>query len=184
MISLVLAETDHHHFAFRREDVESVLLLPRLARHPGDIALIEGWLDLRGEVLPTISLAVVLGLGEEPPQLSDHLVLTSLQPRVAWRVRRVSGLGEVGWESLRLLEHSAEPTPCYVADFQHEGNSTHLINVSGLLMAEEQERLRGAEAKRAERLRQLAEPNRAEELEHKWGKSSQLAQPQRVHGEL
>lgn len=156
MIPLLLARTETHHFAFRREDVDSVLLLPRLQRHPGDIPLIEGWLNLRGHMVPCISLAGVLGLPPEAPRLSDHLVLTVASPRVAWRLRRVDGLGQVGWESLSMLEHSAEPTPCYVAQFQHEGHSTSLLNVTGLLLAEEQERVGRAEAKRARRLGNLA----------------------------
>lgn len=153
MISLVLARTELHRFAFRREDVDSVLLLPALYRRPGDIALVEGWLNLQGHGIPVISLASILGLEPEPPQLSDHLVLTVQLPRVAWRVRRVSGLGEVGWESLRLLEHSAEPTPSYVAEFDLDGEPFNLINVAGLLLAEEQQRLREAEHKLEERLR-------------------------------
>jgi chemotaxis signal transduction protein len=173
VISLLLAETQTHHFAFRREDVESVLLLPRLGQHPGDIPLIEGWLQLRGESLPVISLATALGVGEEPPRLSDRLVLTSLQPRVAWRVRQVGSLGEITWEELRLLEHSAEPTPCYVAVFQHEGHDVHLLNVSGLLMVEEQERLRQAEQRRAERLERL---ERLEPLEQQ-PRQEQLPSP-------
>ena len=177
MISLLLARTESHHFAFRSEDVETVLLLPRLQRQPGDIAMIEGWFCLRGQSVPTISLAKVLGLGEEPPQLSDHLILSSRPPRVAWRVRRVSGLGEVGWESLRLLEHSAEPAPCYVASFEWEGQSTNLINVAGLLLAEELERVQQAEARKAARLLELESEND----ERTWGLKTV---GEEVHGEL
>lgn len=155
MISLLLARTESHRFAFRREDVESVLLLPALYTRPGDISLIEGWLNLQGHGVPVISLAAILGLQPEPPQLSDHLVLTVQLPRVAWRVRRVSGLGEASWEELRLLEHTAEPTPCYVAEFHHEGQQVNLLNVTGLLLAEEQQRLRQAEHKLEGRLRGL-----------------------------
>jgi chemotaxis signal transduction protein len=117
--------------------------------------MIEGWLSLRGQSVPAISLAGVLGLGHEPPLLSDHLILTAALPRVAWRVRRVSGLGEVGWESLRMLEHAAEPTPCYVASFEMDGQFTNLINVGGLLLAEEQERLQRSTEKKVARLQEL-----------------------------
>jgi chemotaxis signal transduction protein len=155
VIAILLARTESHRFAFRREDVDSVMLLPRLRAGPGDIPLIEGWLDFRGHGVPTISLAAVLDLGPEPALVSDHLILTAQSPRVAWRVRRVAGLGEVGWESLELLEHSAQPTPCYVARYQDEGETVHLLNVSGLLLREEQERVRAAQDKRQTRLQQL-----------------------------
>lgn len=155
MISLLLARTERHHFAFRREDVESVLLLPALYQRPGDISIIEGWLNLQGHGVPVVSLAAILGLAPEPRELSDHLILTTQQPRVAWRVRRVSGLGQVGWEGLRLLEHSSEPTPCYVAEFDLDGHTVNLINVAGLLLAEEQQRLQQAEHKRELRLKEL-----------------------------
>lgn len=155
MISLLLATTSGHDFAFRREDVETVLQLPRLRSQPGDISLIEGWLNLRGEVLPVISLAEVLDLEPQPRALSDHLVLTAERPRVAWRVQRVEGLGEVNWEGLRLLEHSADPNPRYVAQFSHQGQTVNLLNVSSLLLAEEQQRLKVAQERREERLGQL-----------------------------
>ncbi len=155
MIPLLLARTEAHGFAFRREDVEEVLLLPRLNQRAGDISLIEGWLSLRGQGLPVISLATLLGLGQEPSSISDHLILTRQRPRVAWRVRRVSGLAEIGWESLQLLEHAAEPKPCYVAHFEWEGETINLVNVAGLLLAEEQQRLERAEEKRQARLGDL-----------------------------
>jgi chemotaxis signal transduction protein len=179
VISLLLARTESHDFAFRSEDVETVLLLPRLQRQPGDIAMIEGWFCLRGLSVPVVSLSKVLGLGQEPPQLSDHLLLTSRLPRVAWRVRRVSGLGEVGWESLRLLEHSAEPAPCYAASFQWEGQSTNLINVAGLLLAEELERMQEAETRRAARLLELE--NETDERSREFSVKSM---GEEVHGEL
>lgn len=153
----MLAETEKHRFAFRSEDVDSIFLLPRLTQRPGDIPLIEGWLKLRGDSLPVISLARVLGMDPEPPLLSDRLILTVTDPRVAWRVRHVGGLRDLSWEDLRLLEHSAEPTPCYVAAFEHDGHDVQLLNVSGLLMVEEQERLRQAEEKRLRRLGELEE---------------------------
>lgn len=155
MISLLLVTTSGHDFAFRREDVESVLQLPRLSRQPGDIPLIEGWLNLRGDALPVLSLADVLDLPAQPKALSDHLVITTERPRVAWRVARVEGLGEVSWESLRLLEHAADPNPRYVAQFAHQGDMVNLLNVASLLMAEEQQRLKIAQERRQGRLHAL-----------------------------
>lgn len=155
MIPLLYVKTEEQHFAFRNEDIQVVLQLPRLRRQAGDIPLIEGWFDYRGESFPAISLAKILGLGEEPPTISDHLLLTVELPKVAWRVRRVEGLGEVGWESLRMLEHSAEPSPCYAAFFEHAGQLIHLVNVSGLLLLEERERLQEAEKKKQTRLEEL-----------------------------
>ncbi len=156
MISLLLVTTSGHDFAFRREDVETVLQLPHLTRQPGDISLIEGWMNLRGEPLPVISLADVLDLPSQPVALSDHLVLTLERPRVIWRVARVEGLGEVSWESLRLMEHAADPNPRYVAQFSLDGSTTvNLLNVASLLLAEEQQRLKVAQERRESRLQEL-----------------------------
>lgn len=155
MIPVVLVSTDKHAFAFRREDVEIVTLLPQLEHRPGDIELLEGWLRLGGDVLPTISLATILGMEGETPKLADHLVVTSTQNRIAWRVRRVIGLDEVGWDDLQMLDHSAEPSACYVASFEREGRSVFLLNVSALLLVEEQARIRTAVERKNRRLEAL-----------------------------
>lgn len=159
MISLLMARVEQHRFAFRLEDVREVLLLPQLEHRAGDMKLIEGWLRLGEEKFPTLSLAGILGLGEEPPDVSDHLVLTNSSPTVAWRVRRVEGLAQLSWEDLKLVEHTAEATPCYVAQFDpDDGPTTLLLNVSGLLMVEEKERLKCVEEKRSQRLEKLKGP--------------------------
>lgn len=155
MIAVLLVSTEEHALAFRREDVELVTLYPRLERRPSDIDLVEGWLRLGGTSVPTISLAKILGLAAEPPQLSDHLVLSGAGGRVAWRVRRVLELDEVRWDELSMIEHSAEPTPCYVASFERAGQTVFLLNVSGLMLAEERERLRQAAERKQARLEAL-----------------------------
>ena len=156
MISVLLVSTDQHTFAFRREDVEVVTLLPALETRPGDIARVEGWLRLADSSLPVLSLASVLGSPLESPQLSDHLVVTTAGGRIAWRVRRVLGLDEVGWEGLAMVEHSAEPTPCYVASFEREQETVFLLNVSGLMLVEERERLREAAERKQSRLEAIS----------------------------
>ncbi len=155
MIPVLLVSTDNHAFAFRREDVEVATLLPRLERRPGDIELLEGWFRLGADTIPTISLAKVLGLDPEPPKIADHLVVTSSQNRIAWRVRRVLDLQEVGWDDLRMLDHVAEPSPCYVASFEHEERPVFLLNVGALLLVEEQSRLRAAAERKNHRLSAL-----------------------------
>ncbi len=153
-----MTRVEEHRFAFRLEDVREVLLLPELEHRAGDMEMIEGWLKLGREKFPTLSLSAILGLGEEPPNVSDHLVLTNPTPQIAWRVRRVEGLAKLGWEDMKLVEHTADATPCYVAQFDpDDGPSTLLLNVSGLLMAEEKARLRCVEEKRSKRLEKLAE---------------------------
>lgn len=155
MIPVLLVSTEEHTFAFRRADVEIVTLLPRLERRPGDMEMLEGWFRLGEEALPTMSLAGILGMKVEEPRLSDHLVVTTPQARIAWRVRRVVGLDEVGWDDLSMIEHSCEPTPCYVASFERDGQTVFLLNVSGLMLVEERERLREAAERKRQRLEAL-----------------------------
>ncbi len=152
MIPVILVSTDSHAFAFRREDVEVATLLPRLERRPGDIELLEGWFRLGADSIPSISLATVLGLEPEPPKITDHLLVTTPQSRIAWRVRRVLDLHEVGWDDLQMLDHVAEPSPYYVASFEHEGRTVFLLNVGALLLVEEQARLRAAAERKKSRI--------------------------------
>lgn len=155
MITVLLVSTEEHTLAFRREDVELVTLLPRLERRPSDIDLVEGWIRLGSDSLPAISLAQILGFPAEPPRLSDHLVVSVAGGRVAWRVRRVLELDEVSWQELDMIEHSAEPTPCYVASFERDKRAVYLLNVSGLMLAEERELLCHAAARKQARLEVL-----------------------------
>lgn len=155
MIPVLLVSTEEHTFAFRREDVEVVTLLPRLERRPSDMDLLEGWFRLGAESLPTMSLARVLGMKVEKSRLSDHLVVTVSQGKMAWRVRKVIGLDDVAWNDLSMVEHSCEPTPCYVASFERDGQTVFLLNVGGLLLVEERERLRESAERKRGRLEAL-----------------------------
>lgn len=162
MIAVLLVSTEEYTLAFRREDVELVTLLPRLEHRPSDIALVEGWLRLGSDPVPTISLATILGLPAEPSQLSDHLVVSAAGGRVAWRVRRVLELDDVSWDELSMIEHSAEPTPCYVASFERDGQTVFLLNVSGLMLTEERERLHQAAERKQARLEALKDGETAD----------------------
>ncbi len=118
--------------------VAEVLPLPRVFRPPGLPSTLAGFINLRGEAVPVIALAPLLGGEAREPSLYDHLVV--LKDGVALLVERV----------LDAAARAAEAAPadeadslngCVEANLLLDGRLVPALSAQRLLMAEEKERL-------------------------------------------
>ena len=82
-----------HRYALPMDDVRELIRAVRLTPLPRAPAVVEGLLNLRGELLPVLDMRRRFRLPARPLSSTDHLVVARAGPRsVALRVDRAEGL--------------------------------------------------------------------------------------------
>jgi purine-binding chemotaxis protein CheW len=90
---VLLFTLEGHRYALPTEDVRELVRAVRLTPLPRAPAVVEGLLDLRGELLPVLDMRRRFRLPARPLATTDHLVVAQAGPRrVALRVDRAEGL--------------------------------------------------------------------------------------------
>ncbi len=138
MFTFVLTETADYGFAFRLEDVQEVLLLPRLvdplSYDPPDV---EGWLVLPESRHPVRSLARALKLDEEPPALSHHLVLVRDAVQTAWRVRETLEVIHQSGSDLEIISSGDRDFAPFSASFRRGNQVFRILSLEALLRGDQ-----------------------------------------------
>lgn len=134
--------------ALHRSAVRELLPLPRLWRPPGLPRPVAGFLNLGGQAVPVLSLAILFGLEERPSageaDLYRHLVV--LQGRAAPGVHallvdRVLDVTAVDASRLSAVAQAETLNGCVEAEAAWGGRLVHLLSAERILMAEEQQAL-------------------------------------------
>ncbi|WP_199242886.1 chemotaxis protein CheW [Vitiosangium sp. GDMCC 1.1324] len=90
---VLLFSLEGQRYALPVEDVRELVRAVRLTPLPRAPAVVEGLLDLRGELLPVLDMRRRFRLPARPLSSEDHLVVAQAGPRrVALRVDRAEGL--------------------------------------------------------------------------------------------
>jgi len=98
-IRLVLLKVDGQTYALHLEAVERVLRMAEITPLPGAPHVVEGVINMQGEVLTVVSIRRRLGLAERAVGISDSLVLARA------RKRRLAIIAE---SVLGVVERSAD----------------------------------------------------------------------------
>ena len=90
---VLLFTLEGQRYALPMQDVRELVRAVRLTPLPQAPAVVEGLLDLRGELLPVLDMRRRFRLPARPLSTSDHLVIAQAGARrVALRVDRAEGL--------------------------------------------------------------------------------------------
>lgn len=90
---VLLFTLEAQRYALPTEDVRELLRAVRLTPLPRAPAIIEGLLNLRGELLPVLDMRRRFRLPARPLSSADHLIVARAGPRsVVLRVDRAEGL--------------------------------------------------------------------------------------------
>lgn len=81
LIRLVLLKVDGQTYALHLESVDRVLRMAEVTPLPGAPEVVEGVINIQGEVLTIVSIRRRLGLAERGVALSDSLVLAHARNR-------------------------------------------------------------------------------------------------------
>jgi purine-binding chemotaxis protein CheW len=92
---LVVFRIADHRFGFRLDDVGEIIRVPRLAHMPLGPRSLEGLANLRGEVLPVVSLRRLLLVPEAPRDDAARVIVFDGDARVGFIVDRIDNLALV-----------------------------------------------------------------------------------------
>jgi chemotaxis signal transduction protein len=102
---VLLVEVDGQRLGLPTELVHEVLPAASIAAAPRSLGFVEGFLNLRGNVLPVLSLRERLGREVRPPALEEHLVhVTCGEREVVLRVDRALDIVGVDRKRLRSVD--------------------------------------------------------------------------------
>jgi purine-binding chemotaxis protein CheW len=95
-VEVLLFELATQRFALPVVDVVEVVRAVAIRLLPNAPPVVEGIINLRGEVVPVLDIRARFGLAPKPLEISDHFVVASAGPRrVALRVDRALALSEL-----------------------------------------------------------------------------------------
>lgn len=105
MTRILVVELDGGRYALRIEEVDEVVRAVAVTPLPGVPPVVEGVIDVRGEVLPVLGLRRRFGLPLRAPALGDRFVLARAGGRrVALRVDEVEEVREIDESELEPAE--------------------------------------------------------------------------------
>ena len=100
---------DDQQYAFRIEMIQEIVILDQLTPTPQVVDCVEGVCNLRGEIIPIVSLRNLLGLESKPPDGETRTIVVNVDNRtIGCRVDSVS-------QVIRISDASIQPAPETVA---------------------------------------------------------------------
>lgn len=139
--------------------VREVVHMAELARPPGLPPLIEGLLDVGGDMAPVIRLGRLFDFPDVAVGLYTPVVLTQGEGSpMAFVVEAVRGVVAVNPQDLSPVGDRDSFNGCVTAEFRAGEDTVHLLSPERLLTAQERRRLAEYEAIGTERLAAMAEP--------------------------
>ena len=95
-MQLLTVRLSSSRFAFRASDVREIIRAVAIASLPAAGSVVEGAINVRGQVIPVLDLRARFGLAAAPLAIEQHLVIVMAEGRdVAFRVDEAEELIEV-----------------------------------------------------------------------------------------
>ncbi len=155
---LILHAADHA-CGIATDRIAELVLLPALVRAPGQPDILDGFLNLRGAMVPVASLHRLFQRPAPEPHLYTPLVaIRTASGLLALRVDRVEEVAAV--EPGALMPYAAEDSlnECAEAQFDWNGKAVALLSIERLLLAKERECIAGLQAQMQRRLANIEAP--------------------------
>jgi purine-binding chemotaxis protein CheW len=95
-MQLLTVRLSSSRFAFRAADVREIIRAVAIAPLPAAGSVVEGAINVRGQVVPVLDLRARFGLPAEPLAINQHLVIVTTAERdVAFRVDEAEDLIDI-----------------------------------------------------------------------------------------
>lgn len=144
--------------AFPVEAVREILPMAALARSPGQLPILEGFLNLRGAAVPVLRLDRLFGYPAREPGLYTPLVLLGGRAPLALLVDGVLAMEAVASESIMPVPANGSFNNCLEAEFVLDGRTVHVLSPERILLEQERRRIAEFQAAAERRLQQLDGP--------------------------
>ncbi len=136
--------------------VVEVVLIPALVESPVQAAFLDGFLNLRGTVVPVVPLTAILTLPTAPPELHTPIIVIETAGRpVAIRVDRVDQVVEVSRDAIQRFSNADSLNGCAEGQVNVAGSDVVVLSGDRLLLREEQALLEDLQARVQKRIENL-----------------------------
>lgn len=132
LFSLGTSET----FGINVFKVREVSRTPFITRAPNMPNGVEGLISLRGNVIPVLSLARILGISKPGQELGSSMMVTEYSKRtLGFLVHDVDRIIRVEWDKVRQPENMAGPTQNYITAITElgDGKLVSILDVETIL---------------------------------------------------
>ncbi len=153
---LLLFRIDQQLYVLPVDCIREVLHKAELVCAPGQPSILDGFLNLRGAVLPVIRLRRLFNLPPAEPGVYTPLVITEAGGmRAALEVDEVREVVPFPSGALRPLEEGSSPNRCAEGLLTVDGADVILLSCERILLTREKECVRELQFVVQERLREL-----------------------------
>lgn len=132
-MNVMVFERESARYGIALEDVREVVRAVAITRLPGAPAVVEGVIDVRGELMPVLDMPRRFGLASRAVEPDELLILARAAARtVALRTQRVLWMGEIEVEDAEHITSGAE----YVAGVARLEDGLVLIHDLGTFLSQ------------------------------------------------
>jgi purine-binding chemotaxis protein CheW len=144
--------------AIRACEVEEILHIAATTRLPGQPPVLHGFLNLRGDAVPVVTLSRLLfgEISTEPGLYSPLIVLRPGQVRVAMLADAAEDILQLHDDALQPLGTNHSFNDCAEAVFSSEQGTVTVLSPQRLLLAKERECIAILQAEAQRRLSEIA----------------------------
>ncbi|TXH91816.1 chemotaxis protein CheW, partial [Thauera aminoaromatica] len=124
------------HFGINVFKVREVSRTPFITRTPNMPRGVEGLISLRGNVIPVLSLGVILGLTSAGAPLGEAMMVTEYSKRtLGFLVDSVDRIVRVDWERVRAPENVSTGTQGFITAITEldDGRLVSILDVESIL---------------------------------------------------
>jgi purine-binding chemotaxis protein CheW len=141
------------------DQVAELILLPSLIRLPGQPAILDGFLNLRGATVPVAPmLSLFLQPAPEPALHTPLIVIKMPNGLLALRVDTVEEAVALDDDALFSYAPADSLNDCAIAQFHWNGQEVALLSPERLLLTKERECIAGLQAQMQQRLENIEAP--------------------------
>lgn len=153
---MLIVRIADHRLALSCEEIVELVPLAALIQVPGQVSSLLGFLNLRQEVIPVISLGSLLGLSAVPPGLyMPIVVLKAPNHKIGLLVDRAETVCPSDSIHLHPVLEAHIFNDCADYRFEADGCEVAVLRSDRLLLKEERQRLFELQSEAARRLRDL-----------------------------
>jgi purine-binding chemotaxis protein CheW len=142
------------------DQIAELILMPALIRLPGQPAILDGFMNLRGTAVPVASLLCLFQQSAQEPDLHSPLVaIRTSHGILALRVDRVEEVATVERTALLPYGPADSLNACAEAHFHWNGQVVALLSPQRLLLTKERDCVADLQAQMQRRLENLEAPS-------------------------
>jgi len=159
-VIVLTLRTGTYDCAFRVEQVQEIIAIPATIKVPGQPSILEGFLNLRGTVVPVVRMAALFNLVSPPDLHAPVIIIRTRNGTTAFLADEVDSVLTVSSDDLHALKPNHTATEFAEAEFVAGDQTYVLLDCDRLLLSEERRRMTELQAQIDHRRRAIEAPGR------------------------